>query len=280
MTIELLEQCRHYKEDISKPDSSTFQFHKFIYGNIQLGKYYLVYATEEHRFNQKRPTKLSFQRIPFKTIFPPIPYSLPRRMCYEGPVPEGCYLKEPKLLSFDDPHSLDPASILLHEFCVYQMLSEAPHPNIPKFLGCLVKDGHLKGIILPKYPRSLEEKLETDEHIPVEKYLQKIKNALRHLHKLGLVYMNLDPAHIMLTEDDEPVLVGFSYCQFKGDRCHIWGGGDWKCKIPFEFVENTSPQADILAFDILKTLLEEEEELNVSSRNLECSNRFLFLTSE
>ena len=77
-----------------------------------------------------------------------------------------------------------------------------------------------------------------------------------------------------------PYLLAFLIVSSKEIAAIFGGGGDWKCKIPFEFVENTSPQADILAFDILKTLLEEEEELNVSSRNLECSDRLLFLPSE
>lgn len=249
MTLEFIEcSTVHEREE----NEWLFVYHKLVYRDIQRKRYYLAYCHEKYVNPDPKDAKLF--RIPLEAIFPPVPRSLPLVLWYEQ-VPYGCYLKRPKLLHYDKDHSLDPAKILLHEFCIHQALEASPHINIAPFVAGLVKDGYLKGIILPSYPRSLQEKLETDEPIQVEKIIKGVKAALAHLHKRGLVYMNLEPRHIMLRDNDEPVLVGFSYCQFRGDTCYALPQGDWIKKIPNQLLRSTSPLVDFLALVMLREQL-------------------------
>lgn len=41
------------------------------------------------------------------------------------------------------------------------------------------------------------------------RYLSGIEEAIRQLHALGLVHNDINPANVMITEDDRPVLIDF-----------------------------------------------------------------------
>jgi serine/threonine protein kinase len=42
-------------------------------------------------------------------------------------------------------------------------------------------------------------------------YLHGIEAGIRHLHHLGRIHNDINPANIMISEDDPPVIIDFRY---------------------------------------------------------------------
>ncbi|CRK44230.1 hypothetical protein BN1723_000916 [Verticillium longisporum] len=60
------------------------------------------------------------------------------------------------------------------------------------------------------------------------RYLDSIEQGLRHLHSLGFIHNDLNPANIMITEEDIPVIIDFDSATAPGaslqnvKRTHGW----------------------------------------------------------
>jgi formylglycine-generating enzyme required for sulfatase activity len=60
--------------------------------------------------------------------------------------------------------------------------------------------------------RPLEEQIDPENHIPqsrVAELVYKIALALEHAHRKGIIHRDLKPANIMISTDDEPVIMDF-----------------------------------------------------------------------
>jgi serine/threonine protein kinase len=58
----------------------------------------------------------------------------------------------------------------------------------------------------------------------------KIENGIAHLHSLGLVHNDLNPlnpANIMFSEDDIPVIIDFDSCRREGENLLKAGTPGW-----------------------------------------------------
>ena len=139
----------------------------------------------------------------------------------------ACYVKRPSLLSYDCYHKTDPykiASTVLAEVEIYEMLQQTPHPNIAQYFGCLTAEDRIVGICLAQYPTTLMYKANPEHRMKrqairyrlemdtVERYVTKLRNALQHLHNLGLVHNDINPCNIMLNDEDDPIIIDFNSC--------------------------------------------------------------------
>ena len=106
-----------------------------------------------------------------------------------------------------------------HEIAMNTAVTTVPHPNIPAFIESFSIDPKQHAIIMPYYPKSLED-LKT-EFFANSHYRFRYKllavvardcfKALRHIHSLEYVHCDVKPANIMIRTHDtvEAVLIDF-----------------------------------------------------------------------
>ncbi|KAK3320633.1 hypothetical protein B0T19DRAFT_430091 [Cercophora scortea] len=163
-------------------------------------------------------TLQDIRRVSTEALCPLLPSG-----CTIAPGPsDAYYVKKPDLMSFGGP--IDPSSLVLQELAVCEVLRKHPHPNIAAYAGCLVSDGRVAGLCFTRYPETLLHKINpgslnksalvrSSDRMAARKlaarYLPGIEAGILHLHGLGLVHNDLNPANIMITEDDTPVIIDF-----------------------------------------------------------------------
>ncbi|RKU46273.1 hypothetical protein DL546_006921 [Coniochaeta pulveracea] len=137
----------------------------------------------------------------------------------------GCYVKQPNLIAYGV--SGDLASYVLQELATCEIIRKNPHPNLAFYYGCVVSDdgGRVAGLCFKRYSVDLMQKLNpghlnksafvtSDDRAAARKtastrYLPGIEAGIRELHALGIVHNDLNPANVMITEDDTPVIIDF-----------------------------------------------------------------------
>lgn len=133
-----------------------------------------------------------------------------------------CYIKQPNLISFEGGVTL--ANLVLKELTACEVIRKHPHPNIATYYGCIASEGRVAGLCFKQYPENLMGKINpghfnkstfilSEECIAARKmatrYLSGIKEGIQHLHALGIIHNDLNPANVMITEDDTPVIIDF-----------------------------------------------------------------------
>jgi len=53
--------------------------------------------------------------------------------------------------------------------------------------------------------------------------LRGIQEGIQHLHSLGLIHCDINPANIVMDEGDTPVIVDFDSCRRKGEELGFQG---------------------------------------------------------
>jgi serine/threonine protein kinase len=120
---------------------------------------------------------------------------------------------------------------LLHEATILETLKQHPHPNIVKYYGCLVTNDRITGHCFEKYGQSLMsrvnpgcsgKRLFSATKRPLKNMslcLEGIKRGIEHLHSLGLVHNDINPANIMFPakDDDTAVIIDFGSCRRIGE---------------------------------------------------------------
>lgn len=97
-----------------------------------------------------------------------------------------------------------------------EVLRQHPHPNIAQYLGVVVKGGRVGGLVFDRYSVTLEELLEQQTPFDRERCLREIEDRIRHMHSLGLVHNDLNPANVMLDNDGKAVIIDFDSCKRDG----------------------------------------------------------------
>ncbi|KAG5986692.1 hypothetical protein E4U52_008357 [Claviceps spartinae] len=126
-----------------------------------------------------------------------------------SPVPPDSYVKEAEFLYYNsDTKEMPLRNLAAHEIEAYEILRQYPHANIVEYRGCVVSDGRISGICLAKLEMSLYKRMQ--DSTPFDKYLvlEGIERGIRHLHSLGIVHNDINPATIMLDKLDRPVIIG------------------------------------------------------------------------
>ncbi|KAK4893640.1 hypothetical protein LTR27_008108 [Elasticomyces elasticus] len=95
--------------------------------------------------------------LPDEQVYPLAPPSLD---VHDHQDTDRHYIKRANLIGFDDAEvaKILP-TVLLEEAKVLQSLRQHPHPNLVKFHGYILKDNRIAGLVLEKYPRTLQQNL-------------------------------------------------------------------------------------------------------------------------
>ncbi|KAG5967436.1 hypothetical protein E4U56_000890 [Claviceps arundinis] len=152
--------------------------------------------------------------VNLETVRPPY---LARLLRAPTPVPQDSYVKEPCLIDYDEePETL--SKLVLHEIEAHELLRKHPHPNIVDYRGCVVIDGRIKGICLAKCKMTLHKRMEVSTPFDKDHCLDGIERGIRHLHSLGVIHNDINPANILFDELDRPVIIDFDSWQREGQE--------------------------------------------------------------
>jgi serine/threonine protein kinase len=145
------------------------------------------------------------------------------------PPPQTTFLKRPSLLGYS------PGDVyydqVLNEIAACEILRQHPHPNIAPYFGCVVKDGRIRGLVFKRYHTTLGEMLNKKKTFDRVGCLRGIRAGVRHMHRLGLVHNDLNPANIMM-DHGKPVIIDFDSCKREGDKLDKGGSPLWALDNP------------------------------------------------
>ncbi|KAK5737222.1 hypothetical protein LTR17_006833 [Elasticomyces elasticus] len=105
---------------------------------------------------------------------------------------------------------------------ILQSLIRYPHPNLVKFYGCVLKGDRIAGLVLEKYPTTLEQYFLQDQNdigeFDAEAWMQGLRAGIQHLHSLRLAYNDLNPINVALDGSDNVVKIDLgSFRRFSED---------------------------------------------------------------
>ncbi|KAF5638961.1 uncharacterized protein FTJAE_5032 [Fusarium tjaetaba] len=163
---------------------------------------------------------------------------------------DDVYLKQPSLISWDTKHP-NPTSIadlVLQEAEICETLKKHPHPNIVRYFGCLGEDDKIVGLVLGKYTSKLSDKVADSTPDQRVKLYEGVERGVRHLHQIGLIHNDLNPANIML-DGNIPVIIDFDSCRLRGEKM-----GDKRVTFgrELEEAELAAPENDLHGLEKLK----------------------------
>ncbi|KAK4076191.1 hypothetical protein Trihar35433_2751 [Trichoderma harzianum] len=217
----MMEICESGEAFIEKDDDLVFDHTKVILKGADDEFFYAKTISREHQISQIDVNSLDISRIPADHIWPladPIFTRTP------APLPSTSYLKRPSLLYYEDTQDASEYSRqILTEIEACEILRRNPHPNIAQYLGCVVKEGRVRGLGFTRYSVTLSELLRDGTDFDKSHCLSGIKAGVRHLHDLGLVHNDLNPSNIMMDGDDA-VIIDFDSCKREGEKLGLKGG--------------------------------------------------------
>ncbi|KXG53609.1 uncharacterized protein PGRI_006590 [Penicillium griseofulvum] len=153
------------------------------------------------------------------------------------------YIKTPSLLAYIE-RNLEKRITREIETC--EILRKNPHPNIATYYGYHDTHGRVSGLCFKRYNSTLLEVVNPQRlgkvaflssarelvkvKADIESGLEGILAAIKHLHSLGLVHNDINPANIMLDDDGTFILIDFDSCRSIGEslrntetkRTHHW----------------------------------------------------------
>lgn len=232
-----MEICEQNEAFVEEDGDLAFHHTKII---LRDGNQY-YYALTERRYwstSEVDPVDLDLTPIPTSQIWPPFPADFTRA---PEPLPQNCYVKRPSLLYYGETDaSTELSTLLLNEAEACEILRVYPHPNIAQYLGCIVDGGRITGLCFAKYGMTLSERVSKDPRpFDADLCLGRIQNGIQHLHKLGLIHCDINPANILMSgNDDNPIIIDFDSCRREGERLGIkagtrgWTRGDFKFATP------------------------------------------------
>ena len=138
------------------------------------------------------------------------------------------FIKRPKL-HIDDylPHGFL-AQVLYEEAQVLEFLARHPHPNLVRYLGCMVKRSRITGIALERHATTLQECSRSGfRGLDPQMLIQGLRRGVDHLHALGLAHNDLNPSNIAIGDDNRPVILDFGSCRELGEYLLSAGTPGW-----------------------------------------------------
>jgi serine/threonine protein kinase len=217
--MEILE----YSEDFGGP-MEDFAFQRTVVVYNYGGSIYRAYSRK--RYTEPQDIQFSdlygTNKIRSALVFPEFQDSFTKAED-PGPHRSSWFLKKPSLSPYTPRYPTLIKETWIEEVKICEILKKHPHPNIAQYHGCAVmEDGTIRGIYFTRYDETLMErinplrrsKMESTyerrgaDQDQVERWVERIKRGIRHLHSLGIVHNDVNPANIMFY-DDEPVIIDF-----------------------------------------------------------------------
>ena len=164
--------------------------------------------------------------LPHEDLWPPLTNHL---TFAPHPVPDNAYTKRRRLCDYHPQTSaVKPRELLLHEARICELLRRHPHRNVASYLGCIHEEGLVTGLCFVRYKETLSDRFrDSSRPLDVSLCLQGVKEALDHLHSLGLNHNDINPCNIMLDEQDVPIVIDFDSCQREGESLNNTGTPGW-----------------------------------------------------
>lgn len=207
---------------VEKDGDLEFAFTKLI---IRGPNHQYFYATAKDHIGTFSPvdtSQLEMVPIPLENIWPLFSDDFSQAMELS---PSKYYIKEPNLLSYgDSPATLQSSNEILNEVLVCEILKANPHPNIAAYIGCVVTNGRIQGICLKRYKMTLDERLQDTKAFDRDACLREIELGIRHLHSLGLIHNDINPANIMVDDCDRSVIIDFDASYHHGEKLGLKAG--------------------------------------------------------
>ncbi|KAF9893932.1 hypothetical protein FE257_008903 [Aspergillus nanangensis] len=153
------------------------------------------------------------------------------------------YVKTPSLLGYINGHL---EQQITREIETCEVLRKNPHPNIATYYGYQETHGRVSGLCFKRYMSSLLDAVNPQRcgkaaflSSPRDRVTYNMRSsleegilaAIKHLHSLGLVHNDINPANIMLDADGSTlILIDFDSCRYIGEplrstdtkRTHHW----------------------------------------------------------
>ncbi|OQN95346.1 hypothetical protein B0A48_18666 [Cryoendolithus antarcticus] len=171
--------------------------------------------------------RTNLRRIPDDDAFPKMTQDitlLPQH--YEA---SKLFLKRPQIhcLLEEFGGSIVP-QMLLEEAQILEFLACHPHQNIVPYHGCVVRRGHITGIGLTRYQKILDHRFYDDaSDLDLHRFERQCRDAVSHIHSLGLAHNDLNPSNIALDSNDDPIIIDWGSCKEFGEPLLSAGTPGW-----------------------------------------------------
>ncbi|KAI9699357.1 MAG: hypothetical protein M1836_002968 [Candelina mexicana] len=241
-----------YKGEPDGPKNCIFQHTKIILEDDE-GNFFFACPKRQYHLDEKPdPSELELHPIPDTEIYPEYHSGITKA---PDPLPPGCYVKRPCLVYYekDDKPGEQLSDVLLKEAQICEILRLYPHPNIVQYLGCQVEGERIKGICLAKNESTLKERLKDINRSLPENLGDGIEKSIEHMHSLGFIHNDINPANIMMNAHDVPVLIDFDACTREGDRVGKGGTTGWIDR-SFDY-DAANPQNDLYGLKKIREAL-------------------------
>jgi hypothetical protein len=224
--MEVLEQREAW---LPVEDGLEFSHTTIILKNSASGALFFSCTKQRYRPNQSTDiSALPLNPIPLGDVYPDISgFDVTKAPL---PHPHGTYVKRPSLVAYPDlAGRYRTSDMFLREAQICEILRQNPHPNVATYFGVVEENNRLTGLCFAKYDASLAQRLATGDITDPDHILLGIKCGIVHLHKLGLIHNDINPQNIMMTADDNPVIIDFDSCRENGTMLGVKGGTEgWK----------------------------------------------------
>ncbi|KAH8730631.1 kinase-like domain-containing protein [Phaeosphaeriaceae sp. PMI808] len=213
----------------------TSQRYITVQGNLKFDHTQVLYLQDGMTFCGRLPFKLSEQRIDPERLedvrlissesFHPL--HTPDYIVAETSA--RCFAKKPNTMSFKNGQDL--ANLLLQELATCEVIRNQPHPNVAAYYGCQVFNGRINGLCFKRYKETLMERINPKNLNKAMLMLAKdrvaaresaadcipgIEDGIKHLHRLGIIHNDLNPANLMFEENGRLVIIDFDSSRASG----------------------------------------------------------------
>ena len=132
------------------------------------------------------------------------------------------FVRKPNLMAFRGDETI--ALSVLEEVKTCELIRNNPHANLATYYGCILQSDRIVGLCFQKHPRTLMDMvnpgslnksmfMNAEELKPIRaraaRYIPLLKDGIRHLHHLKRIHNDINPANILITDEDVPVISDF-----------------------------------------------------------------------
>lgn len=143
------------------------------------------------------------------------------------------YFKRPNLSLYNEAESKSKfndqiAALMRAEASVFKALRNSPHENLIMSRGCLVSDGRVTALCLPKLKITLRDRVQSlRQYVNPAKYMPTLRASIAHLHSIGFAHNDVNPLNIMFDADDKIMLIDFDAALSLGEELIKFGTDKW-----------------------------------------------------